>query len=162
MEKSEQIKKFIELRSEGYSLRDISKIIGKSPCTLVKWNKKYCTVVFEVQQGELTAFKQKILEEKKSRLEYLSINYSKLREKIEDSEIIMRYDKMLALLMKISKSIDDCQKNIVLSEISEDIDDVKVSDDTVKVSDTTVTVFNDKNKPGDENNVEKQKENAQV
>jgi hypothetical protein len=153
MEKSEQIKKFIELRSEGYSLRDISKVIGKSPVTLVKWNKKYCTVVFEVQKGELNAFKQKILEEKKSRLEYLNHNYSKLKEKIEDSEIIMRYDKMLALLMKISKSIDDCQKNIVLSEISGDIDDVKVSGNTVKV-------FNDKNSPNDEKKVEMRKENA--
>lgn len=122
MEKSVQIKKFIELRSQGYSLRDISKVIGKSTRTLIKWNKKYCTVVFEVQKGELDAFKQKILDEKKARLEYLNLSYSKLKDKLEHSEIIMRYEKMLALLIKLSKSIDDCQNNIILSEISEDFD----------------------------------------
>jgi hypothetical protein len=123
MNNLEKIKKFIELRSEGHSLREISKIIDKSTRTLVKWNKKYCTVVFEVQAGELKTFKQKILEEKKSRLEYLNLNYSKIKDKLEHSEIIMRYDKMLALLIKLSKSIDDCQKNIILSEISEELEE---------------------------------------
>jgi len=123
MEKSEQIKKFIELRTKGYSLRDISQVTGKSTRTLIKWNKKYCTVVFEVQQGELSAFKQKILEEKKSRLEYLNLNYNKIKDKLEHSELLMRYDKMLNYLIKLSKSIDDCQKNIILSEISEHLDE---------------------------------------
>jgi hypothetical protein len=123
MEKSEQIKRFIELRSEGYSFRDIADIIGKSTRTLLKWNKKYCSVIFEVQTDELKAFKLKILEEKKARLENLHLYYSKLKNKLDHSEIIMKYEKILALMMKVSKSIDDCQKNIILSEISEDIDE---------------------------------------
>ncbi len=128
MEKSEQIKKFIELRSSGHSLRDISKIIGKSPCTLVKWNKKYCSVVFEVQSGELKEFKKKLLEEKKSRLEYLNFKFNKLKEKLDKSEIILRYDRALKLLLSVSMSIDNCQKNLVLSEISDKIDEFEINE----------------------------------
>jgi len=120
----EQIKKFIELRSSGHSLREISGIIGKSINTVRKWNNKYFSVVFEVQSEELSEFKKKLLEEKKSRLDYLNLSFTKLKEKLERSEIIMRYDKMLVLLMKTSKSIDDCQKNLILTEISEDLNKI--------------------------------------
>ncbi len=119
----DQIKKFIELRANGYSLRDISKILLISTHTLVKWNRKYCSVAFDLQSQELKEFKKKILDEKISRLDYLNSKFSGLKEKIDKSEIIMRYDRMLSLLMKISKSIDECQKNIVLSEISDKIDE---------------------------------------
>jgi len=95
MNNIENIKKFIELRSLGFSLRDISDKIGISTTSLVKWNKKYCSLVFEVQSEEMKKFKNKILEDKLSRLEYLSDKYSKLKIKIDKSEIIMRYDKML-------------------------------------------------------------------
>jgi hypothetical protein len=128
MTQLDKIKKFIELRSSGYSLRDISKILILSSHTLVKWNKKYCSVVYEVQSEELNAYKRKILDEKLSRLEYLNSKYTKLKEKIDNAEIIMRYDRMLILLMKISKSIDDCQKNIILSEISDKIDELDKND----------------------------------
>jgi hypothetical protein len=148
MEKSEQIKKFTELRSEGYSFRDISKIIGKSTRTLVKWNRKYCSVIFEVQANELNAFKQKILEEKKARLENLNLYYTKIKDKLDHSEIIMKYEKMLALLMRVSKSIDDCQKNIILTEISDNLDEDEENETTGEVLEQKGEVFIDK---GEEN-----------
>jgi len=125
MNNLDNIKKFIELRSLGFSLRDISDKIGISKTSLVKWNKKYCNIVFEVQSEEMKKLKNKILEDKLSRLEYLSDKYSKLKIKIDKSEIIMRYDKMLLLLLKISKSIDECQKNIILTEFSGNIDEAE-------------------------------------
>jgi hypothetical protein len=145
MNQLEQIKKFIELRSSGHSIREISGILNKSKSTILKWNKQYCSVVFEVQSEELKEFKKKLLDEKKSRLEYLNLNFAKLKEKLNKSEIIMRYDKLLLLLMKVSKSIDECQKNIVLSEISENIPDIDENDIIDKIS--------------KEENVEKQEEN---
>lgn len=128
MNQLEQIKKFIELRSSGQSIREIAKILNKSVNTILNWNKKYCSVVFEVKNEELTEFKKKLLEEKKSRLDYLNFNLTKIKERLDKSEIIMRYDKMLLLLMKLSKSIDECQRNIVLSEVSEKISDMDEND----------------------------------
>jgi len=124
MENLEKIKKFIELRSSGHTIREIAKILGKSTRTILLWNKKYCTVVFEVQSEELNEFKKKLLEEKKSRLEYLNLSLNKLKEKLDKTEIIVRYEKMLALFMKLSKSIDDCQRNLVLSKIIENFSEI--------------------------------------
>jgi hypothetical protein len=148
MDNLEQIKKFIELRSSGHTIREIAKILNKSVNTILKWNKQYCSVVFEVQSEELSEFKKKLLEEKKSRLDFLNMNFTKLKEKLDRSEIIMRYDKMLFLLMKLSRSIDECQRNIVLSEISENLPDIDEND-----------IINEINK---EENVEKQEENEEV
>jgi|WetSurMetagenome_2_1015567.scaffolds.fasta_scaffold38462_5 hypothetical protein len=148
MNQLEQIKKFIELRSSGQTIREIAKILNKSVNTILNWNKKYCSVVFEVQSEELTEFKKKLLEEKKSRLEYLNFNLTKIKERLDKSEIIMRYDKMLLLLIKLSKSIDECQRNIVLSEVSEKIsviDENNIIDEIYK-----------------EENIEKQEENQEL
>lgn len=133
MNQLEKIKKFIQLRSNGYSMRDISKLLVVSLPTLVKWNKKYCSVIFEVQSEELNEFKKKILEEKKSRLEYLNFKFNNLKEKLDKTEILLRYDRMLKLLLNISKSIDDCQKNIVLSEISDKIDESEIEEITEEI-----------------------------
>jgi hypothetical protein len=146
MNNLEKIKKFIELRSSGYSLNDISGIIGLSKRSLIKWNKKYCSVVFEVQSEELKEFKKKLLNDKLSRLNFLNSKFEGLKEKIDKAEIIMRYDRMLLLLMKVSKSIDDCQKNIILSEISEKIDELDKNEIAKEIN--------------AEENLEKQKENT--
>ncbi len=121
MENLEKIKKFIELRSSGHTIREIAKILDKSTRTIVDWNKKYCSLIFEVQNGELAEFKKKLLNERKARLDFLNLTLEKLKTKLEKTEVIMRYDKILALFIKLAKSIDDCQKNIVLSEISDNI-----------------------------------------
>jgi hypothetical protein len=128
MNQIERIKKFIELRSSGHSLRDIASVVGISTHTLVKWNRKYCNVVFEVQSEELNAYKKKILQDKLSRLEYLNSRFSLLKDRLENTEMMIRYDRMLLLLMKISKSIDECEKNVILSEISGKIDDFDKKD----------------------------------
>lgn len=128
MEQLEKIKKFIELRASGHSLRDIAGVVGISTHTLVKWNRKYCNVVFEVQSEEIKAFKNKILQEKLARLEYLNSKFAHIKEKIDETELMLRNDKMLLLLMKISKSIDECEKNVVLTEISSKIDEFDKND----------------------------------
>ncbi|MBI5402292.1 MAG: hypothetical protein HY959_02740 [Ignavibacteriae bacterium] len=125
MKNLEQIKTFIRLRSSGHSLRETAKILDKSVNTMTNWNKKYCSVVFEVQSEELKEFKKKLLEEKKARLENLNSHFSKILGKLDDSEILLRYDKMMTLLIKLSKSIDACQSSIVLSEISNCADELK-------------------------------------
>lgn len=130
MKNIEQIKTFIRLRSSGHSLREIAKILNKSVNTVFLWDKKYCSVVFEVQSEELKEFKQKLLDEKKSRLDYLNSHFIKIRESLENSDIMLRYDKMLFLLMKLSKSIDECQSTIVLSEIAKAVDDIDVINTT--------------------------------
>jgi hypothetical protein len=132
MDNLDKIKKFIELRSSGLTLRDIAKTLNRSLTTIVKWNKQYSSITFEVQSEELKEFKQKLLEEKKSRLNYLNNNFIKIRDRLENSEIILRYDKMLVMLMKLSKSIDECQRNLVLTEVTENfnkIDENSVADE---------------------------------
>jgi len=128
MKNLEQIKTFISLRSSGHSLRETAKILNKSLNTMVNWNKKYCSVVFEVQTEEFKEFKKKLLEEKKSRLENLNIHFSKILSKLDESQILLRYDRMLSLLIKLSKSIDVCQNSLVLSEISNCVDETNPED----------------------------------
>lgn len=146
MDNLDKIKKFIELRSSGLTLRDIAKTLNRSLTTIVKWNKQYSSIAFEVQSEELKEFKQKLLEEKKSRLNYLNNNFIKIRDRLENSEIILRYDKMLVMLMKLSKSIDECQRNIVLTEVTENFN--KIDENSV------LNEFENAEK------LEKQKENA--
>jgi len=128
MNQLEKIKKFIELRASGHSIRDIAQIVGVSNRSLIKWNRKYCNVIFEVQSEEIKSFKNKILQEKLSRLEYLNSKFSDVKQKLDESELMLRHDKLLLLLMKISKSIDECEKQIVLTQISDKIDDLDKND----------------------------------
>jgi hypothetical protein len=151
MKNTENIKKFIELRSTGHSFREISRILNKSISTIIKWNKQYCSLVFEVQSEEIKQFKSKLLEEKKSRLEYLNSYLLKLKNKLDKSEMLMRYDKLLLLFIKLSKSIDDCQRNIVLSEISNSLPD----EENIDISDEKTDEENIENFVQNEETVQK-------
>jgi hypothetical protein len=120
MNNFETEKKFIELRSAGYSLRDIAKMLGKSPNTLVVWNKKYFSEVSSIRKKELDELQLILLDEKKSRLDFLKGQLNKIKNKIDSDEIIMRYEDMVRLSIQISDAIDRCQRQIVFSKSSED------------------------------------------
>lgn len=109
-------KKFIELRSAGYSLRTISKMLAKSTTTLVKWNKKYFTEVEAVRRKELESLQLILLDEKKSRLDFLRNELKKIKNKIDSNEIILRYEDLVSLAIKVSDAIDKCQKQIIFSD----------------------------------------------
>jgi hypothetical protein len=119
MNNFEQEKKFIELRSAGYSLRDIAKMLGRSPNTLVRWNKNFFADVEEVRRKELDQLQLILLEEKKSRLDFLKSELDKVKKKIYSNEIIMSYENLVGLSIKISDAIDRCQKQIMFSKSSE-------------------------------------------
>lgn len=120
MNQFELEKKFIELRSAGYSLRDIAKMLGKSPTTLVAWNKKYFSEVASIRKKELEELQLILLDEKKSRLNFLKNQLDKIKKKIESNEIIMRYEDLVKLSIQLSDAIDRCQKQIMFSKSSED------------------------------------------
>ena len=121
-------KKFIELRSAGYSLRDIAKMLAKSTTTLVKWNKKYFTEVETVRRKELEELQLILLDEKKSRLDFLRKELKKIKKKIDSNEIILRYEDLITLAIKVSDAIDKCQKQIVFSNTSENEIEIPVSE----------------------------------
>lgn len=109
-------KKFIELRSAGYSLRAIAKMLAKSTTTLVQWNKKYFTEVEAVRRKELESLQLILLDEKKSRLDFLRNELKKIKKKIDSNEIILRYEDLVSLAIKVSDAIDKCQKQIIFSD----------------------------------------------
>jgi|WetSurMetagenome_2_1015567.scaffolds.fasta_scaffold248910_2 hypothetical protein len=119
MNQFEQEKKFIELRSAGYSLRDIAKMLCKSTATLVRWNKKFFADIETIRRKELDELQLFLLAEKKSRLDFLKTQFNNVKKKLESNEIIMSYEDLVKLSIQISDAIDRCQKQIIFSKSSE-------------------------------------------
>ncbi|MBI5403607.1 MAG: hypothetical protein HY959_09400 [Ignavibacteriae bacterium] len=141
MNKVDSEKKFIELRSAGFSLSNIAKMLSKSQTTMVAWNKKHFSVVQSIKKTELEELRLILLEDKKSRLDFLRAELQKIKKKIDTNEIILRYEDLVNLAIKVSDAIDRTQRQIaysnqndteVQSDIAENTDSVKDSTDCTK------------------------------
>ena len=112
-------KEFLKMRTTGYSVRDIAKKLKKSPNTVCKLNKKYFREITDIKNAKLEDLQKKIIEQKKERLEFLKEQLYILNSKIYSSEIIMRYEEMVKLALKISDSINKCEKEMMITEIKD-------------------------------------------
>jgi transposase len=110
-------KEFFKMRTTGYSVRDIAKKLKKSTNTVCRLNKKYFREITDIKNAKLEDLQKKIIEQKKERLEFLKEQLYILNSKIYSSEIIMRYEEMVKLALKISDSINKCEKEMMITEI---------------------------------------------
>ncbi len=78
---SEQFR-FIELRSEGYSLRKISNLMGISKDTCLNWNKLFSKEINEIIESRFEEFTHKYLLSNASRVLEFGIVISRLKEEI--------------------------------------------------------------------------------
>ena len=74
--------RFIELRSEGYSLRKISNLMGISKDTCLNWNKLLSKEINEIIESRYEELTQKYLLSNASRIMEFGIVISRLKEEI--------------------------------------------------------------------------------
>jgi transposase len=111
-------KQFFEMRTSGYKVRDIAKKLKKSTNTICNLNKKYFKEITDIKNAELAELQKKIIEQKKERLDFLKEQLLILNDKIFRSEIIMKYQDMVKLSLKMSDSINKCEHEMLIIEIT--------------------------------------------
>lgn len=111
-------KQFIEMRSTGFTVRDIAKKLKKSTNTVCNLNKKYFKEITDIKNAKLSELQKKIFEQKKECLDFFKEQLLVLNEKIHHSEIIMKYQDMVNLSLKISDSINKCERDMLITEIT--------------------------------------------
>ncbi len=107
-------KQFIELRAAGFTHEDIASKLGISLRTLTRWNSKFKQDIESVRNVRLTELLSDIIQSKKSDNNYLRSLYDKIKNNIENSEILMRFDDMVKLLILLSDKINKNQLDIFL------------------------------------------------
>ena len=98
--------KFIELRSLGNTYDSISKTLNVNKSTLVEWNKMFEKDVLELKKIQFEEIKEKLLASKKHRIETFSEIFSEVKSQVKEQPVLMSYEKLVMLLMKISQYFD--------------------------------------------------------
>jgi|GEM_PF-951348 hypothetical protein len=98
--------KFIELRSLGNTYDSISKTLNVNKSTLVEWNKLYEKDVLELKKIQFEEIKEKLLTSKKHRIETFSEIFGEVKSQVKEQPVLMSYEKLVMLLMKISQYFD--------------------------------------------------------
>jgi transposase len=111
---------FMTLRSAGLSVREIARKLGKSTNTVCLLNKKYFKEITDIKNAKLTDLQKKIFEQKKERLDYFKELLCILSQRIYKAEIMMKYQDMVELSLKISESINKCERDMLITEIIND------------------------------------------
>ena len=78
--------KFIELRVEGRSLRQIAEEIGVDKSTLVLWNHDFGDEIENLQQIELEHLREQLLGSEAQRLQSLAGDYQRYSKELESRD----------------------------------------------------------------------------
>ena len=105
---TEQQNRFIELRAQGFSYRDIAKDIGVSVNTLRAWEKRLSSEIAELKAIELDDLHTRFYMAKEARIARLGDTLNKLtaQEEARDFSDIPT-DKLLDLKMKFMKELKE-------------------------------------------------------
>jgi hypothetical protein len=147
-------KRFIRLRATGSTVRDIARRLKKSASTICDLNKKYFSEITDIRNAELAELQKKIYEQKQSRLDFLNQQFLIVWEKINHTEVIMRYESMVKLALKISDSINKCERDMQITDCSMDNSSV--------TNNNPVTSVTEKNVPENTVNMEIKKKKKSV
>ena len=98
--------KFIELRALGNTYDSISKTLNLNKCTLVEWNKKFEEDILKLKKIQTDEIKEKLLTDKKHRVEMFSEIFNEAKTELKEQPILMSYQKLVLLLLKISHYFD--------------------------------------------------------
>lgn len=167
-------KEFLKMRTSGYAVRDIAKKLRKSTNTICRLNKKYFREISDIKNAKLEELQKLVLDQKKERLDFFKKQLYLLNEKIYRSEIIMKYDNMVKLAIKLSDAINKCEKDTMLDLITPDNNPITnvIDEDEDKITEnmeltseenssdnkiTNNTNFNSENQPKPEKQTENNK-----
>ncbi len=100
-------KRFIMLRANGSSIRDIAKTLKKSNNTICDWNKKFAKEILSARNNVFCELQQKIIELKLSRLNFIKEELDRLtkiikKENIKVTSYSSDYDKYFDRYTKLA------------------------------------------------------------
>jgi len=109
---TEEVEKFIELRTQGLSYDKISDITGISKPTLLKWNREYNRELGQAQFFELQALLQQYGIMRKSRVESVSALLQAVMEELKkraNTENLSRLptDKLFSLYLTLEERLKE-------------------------------------------------------
>jgi hypothetical protein len=112
-------KQFIQMRSAGLPIRKIAKTLSKSTHTICKWNKKYYKNIVEITSDEFKDLRNKIVDFKSSRLDFLIDEFKNVKDAMSKSESLTKknyysYEGYLDLMMKLSKLIEKFESDLLI------------------------------------------------
>lgn len=111
MKDNETQNKFIELRASGNTYESISKTLNLNKSTLVEWNKRFETEIYELKKIQFDEIKEKLLATKKHRIEMFSEIFSEVKSQIKEQPVLMDYEHLIKLMLKISQYFDRSEFN---------------------------------------------------
>jgi len=128
--------KFIELRSEGYSYRKISDILGISKDTCVEWNKQFSNEITELTNEKTEELLIKYNLSKISRLISFGKTLSKINQALENVlfETIEAKD-LLELKLKYTLLLNKDFKNIEIKADSHESKEINLINSYFQKSD---------------------------
>jgi transposase-like protein len=112
MVESEKQKRFIELRSQSISYLKISKEIGVSKNTLVKWSKELSNELKNAKSLEMEAIREEYFLTRRHRLRIIGSQLSKLTQEILNRDLSevptwRLFEMQQKLTIEVEKDNDD-------------------------------------------------------
>ncbi|AEN91937.1 hypothetical protein BMWSH_5059 [Priestia megaterium WSH-002] len=115
--KADQKEQFIELRAKEVSYEKISKTLGVSKPTLIKWGKELDIEVSNLRALELELLHEKYYVSKKKRIEFFGEQMNKLNSEINKRDLSeISTEKLIELLMKTMSILKQEETEITLKE----------------------------------------------
>lgn len=130
MKDTDKQQKFIELRGKNWSFQRISKEIGVSKSTLIKWNKEFTYEVNNFKQIELEALYEEHKMNKNQQLKYLGELHKKILTELKKRELTdVKTDKLLDMLLKTNEKMENL-KTVFYPRVrtEEEISNQKIKD----------------------------------
>ncbi len=101
METIETKRRFIELRSKGYSFDKIAKELGKAKQTLLDWSRELDQEIAQAKALELDSLYESYSLYKEARLKTLGEILSKLKKEVDKRDLTdLPTDRLLDLFLK--------------------------------------------------------------
>jgi hypothetical protein len=83
MKSLEQVKRFVELRAEGWSLTHISKELKIHRNTLIRWGNEYKRPIEKLHQAELEALAEKLIKRPEDRARALAAKLQEIEAELD-------------------------------------------------------------------------------
>lgn len=116
--KIDQKEQFIELRAKGVSYDEISKGIGVSKPTLIKWGRDLQLEISNRYALELELLQEKFYVSKKKRIELFGEQLVRLIEELANRDLSeIPTEKLYDMTMKTAASLKQEETQITLKEV---------------------------------------------
>lgn len=110
MKDTNKQKQFIQLRAQNWSFERISKEMGVSKTTLIKWSKEFDYEIRNLHNLELEALYEEYKVSNQQRIEYYGTLQDKILNELKKRDLTeVKTDKLLDMLLKTSDKLEAMQ-----------------------------------------------------